>query len=61
MIVKIRTFYGRQRGESGKRTTEVKMGVAWLCLKCGKVFTSKALADIHKCIREIPYINYDNV
>jgi len=61
MIQQIRTFFGRQRGESGKRRTEVKMGVAWICLLCGKVFTNKSLADIHKCTREIPYINYDSV
>jgi hypothetical protein len=40
---------------------EVKMGIAWICLGCGKVFTNKSLADIHKCTREITYINYDNV
>jgi hypothetical protein len=49
MIQQIRTFFGRQRGESGKRRTEVKMGVDWICLLCGKVFTNKSLADIHKC------------
>jgi len=52
MIQQIRTFFGRQRGESGKRRTEVRMGVAWICLSCGKVFTNKALADIHKCKEE---------
>jgi hypothetical protein len=61
MIQQIRTFFGKQRGESGKRRTEVKMGIAWICLGCGKVFTNKSLADLHKCIRETPYSNYDSV
>ena len=34
MIQQIRTFFGKQRGESGKRRTEVKMGIAWICLGC---------------------------
>ena len=61
MIQQIRTFFGRERGSKGNRKTHIVMGIAWLCLGCGKVFTNKRLSEIHKCIRETPYINYDNV
>lgn len=61
MIQQIRTFYGRERGSKGDRKTHVVMGIAWICLGCGKVFTNKSLADIHKCIRETPYSNHDSV
>jgi hypothetical protein len=61
MIQQIRTFYGRERGSKGDRKTHVVMGIAWICMGCGKVFTNKSLSQIHRCIRETPYIKYDNV
>ena len=61
MIQQIRTFFGRQRGSKGNRQTSVVMGIAWICLGCGKVFTNKRLSEIHNCIREIPIAKYDNV
>jgi hypothetical protein len=61
MIQQIRTFYGRERGSKGNKRTDVVMGIAWLCLGCGKVFTNKQLSALHRCIRETPYINYDSV
>ena len=61
MIQQIRTFFGRQRGSKGNRQTSVVTGIAWICLGCGKVFTNKQLSALHRCIREIPYINHDNV
>jgi hypothetical protein len=61
MIQQIRTFFGRDRGLKGNRKTYVVMGIAWICLGCGKVFTNKQLSGLHKCNREIPYINYDSV
>lgn len=61
MIQQIRTFFGRQRGSKGSRHTNVVTGIAWICLGCGKVFTNKQLSELHRCIREIPYINHDNV
>ena len=61
MIQQIRTFYGRERGLKGNKRTDVVMGIAWLCLGCGKVFTNKQLSALHRCIRETPYINYDSV
>ena len=61
MIQQIRTFYGRTKGLHGNRQTTVDQGIAWLCLKCGKVFTNKRLSEIHNCIREIPMVNYNNV
>ena len=61
MIQQIRTFYGRTNGLHGSKKTTVNEGIAWLCLKCGKVFTNKRLSEIHNCIREIPMVNYNNV
>ena len=61
MIQQIRTFYGRERGSKGNKRTDVVMGIAWICLGCGKVFTNKQLSALHRCIRETPYINYDSV
>ena len=61
MIQQIRTFYGRTKGLKGDKETVVVQGIAWLCLKCGKVFTNKRLSEIHNCIREIPIARYDNV
>ena len=61
MIQQIRTFYGRTHGLHGSKKTTVNEGIAWLCLKCGKVFTNKRLSEIHNCIREIPMVKYDNV
>jgi hypothetical protein len=61
MIQQIRTFYGRTHGLHGSKKTTVNEGIAWLCLKCGKVFTNKRLSEIHNCIREIPIARYDNV
>ena len=61
MIQQIRTFYGRTKGFKGDKETTVVQGVAWLCLKCGKVFTNKRLSEIHNCIREIPMVKYNNV
>ena len=61
MIQQIRTFYGRERGSKGNKRTDVAMGIAWICLGCGKVFINKSLSQLHRCIRETPYINHDNV
>ena len=61
MIQQIRTFYGRTHGLHGSKKTTINEGIAWLCLKCGKVFTNKRLSEIHNCIREIPIARYDNV
>ena len=61
MIQQIHTFYGRTHGLHGSKKTTVNQGIAWLCLKCGKVFTNKRLSEIHNCTREIPMVKYDNV
>ena len=61
VIQQIRTFYGRTKGLHGSKKTTVDQGIAWLCLKCGKVFTNKRLSEIHNCIREIPIARYDSV
>ena len=60
-IQQIRTFSSRVRGESGDRRTEVKLGIAWICLDCGEVFTNKEDSTFHRCTREIPYIQRDSV
>jgi hypothetical protein len=53
MIRKIRTFYGRQKGQHGNKKTTVDMGVAWLCEKCGEVILYEHLTPKHFCKRLI--------
>ena len=53
MIVKIRTFYGKQRGLRGDRSTQVDEGVAWLCQKCGEVILFEHLVHKHFCKTQI--------
>ena len=60
MIVKIRTFYGRQRGLKGDRKTKVDEGVAWLCQKCGEVILFEHLIHKHFCKTQIKFVNYSD-
>jgi len=53
VIRKIRTFYGRQHGQHGKKKTTVDMGHAWLCEKCGEVILYEHLTPKHFCRRII--------
>jgi len=53
MIRKIRTFYGKKKGQHGTRETTVDMGVAWLCEKCGEVILYEHLVPKHFCKRLI--------
>lgn len=49
MIQQIRTFYGRTKGVRGDRQTDVVMGTAWLCQKCGEVILYEHLTHKHYC------------
>jgi len=50
MIEKIRTFFGKLRGDDSNRYVVVKEGQLWTCTKCKLIFLSKHLADEHKCM-----------
>jgi hypothetical protein len=58
MIRKIRTFYGKKKGQHGARETTVSMGVAWLCEKCGEVILYEHLTPKHFCKRPITPLVY---
>jgi len=60
MIVKIRTFYGRTKGVRGDRQTNVVMGHAWLCQKCGEVILYEHLIPKHFCKRSFMPVNHSN-
>ena len=50
MIEKIRTFFGRLRGQHGGRRTVVEEGQLWRCTKCKMIFLNKRIADEHLCM-----------
>ena len=60
MIVKIRTFYGKQRGLRGDRQHQVDEGVAWLCQKCGEVILHEHLIHKHFCKTQIKPVDHLN-
>ena len=61
MIVKIRTFYGRTKGVRGDRQTDVVMGTAWLCQKCGEVILYEHLTPKHYCKRPLTPVNLASI
>ena len=46
MIEKIRTFWGKLRGQG---RTVVEQGLVWRCTKCNHVFLTRTTAEQHPC------------
>lgn len=50
MLEKIRTFFGRLRGDHGNRRVIVEEGQLWRCTKCALIFLAKKEGDKHVCM-----------
>ena len=49
MIEKIRTFFGRLRGQHQNKQTVVVEGQLWRCTECKMVFVTQVAAKSHAC------------
>jgi len=49
MLERIRTFFGKVRGQHAHKTTIVEQGSAWYCTDCRLVFITKVAGDKHSC------------
>lgn len=49
VIEKIRTFFGKVRGQHENKRTVVVESVAWYCAKCKQVWLDRDEAYFHTC------------
>jgi len=58
MLEKIRTFFGKIRGQHAEKETVVIQSELWHCTDCKLIFLNKKEAEKHKCmeapINELP-------
>jgi hypothetical protein len=48
VLEKIKTFFGRVRGQHGNKETIIVEGFAWRCRICGQIFLNETIAKEHK-------------
>jgi len=48
VLEKIKTFFGRVRGQHSNKETIIVESCAWRCLICGQIFLDEAIAKEHK-------------
>ena len=53
MLEKIRTFFGRVRGQHANKQTIVVEGELWRCTKCKMIFLNKQAGEKHECSERI--------
>ena len=50
MLEKIRTFFGRVRGQHREKETVVVEGQLWRCTQCKMIFITKTAGEQHQCL-----------
>ena len=50
MLEKIRTFFGKTRGQHAEKETVVIQSELWHCTKCKLIFLDKKEAEKHQCM-----------
>ena len=50
MLEKIRTFFGRVRGQHREKETVVVEGKLWRCTQCKMIFITKTAGEQHQCL-----------
>ena len=53
MLEKIRTFFGRVRGQHREKETVVVEGQMWRCTKCYLIFLTEKEGEKHECSERI--------
>ena len=54
MLEKIRSFFGKSRGQGHDKKTIVLETELWRCTKCHLIFLNKRQAEQHNCL-EVEY------
>ena len=49
MLEKIRTFFGKVRGQHAEKCTIVVEGDLWRCTKCKMLFLNRVAGEQHDC------------
>lgn len=49
MLERIRTFFGKVRGQHAHKKTIVEEGTLYRCTKCHLIFTTKSAGEQHDC------------
>ena len=49
MLEKIRTFFGKIRGQHAEKRTIVVSGDLWRCTECKMLFLNKVVGEQHLC------------